>query len=457
MLQALERLLAVESLRQEVADLLAPLHEQAGRYADLVRVLSVKLEAAATPSDKVLVWTRVAQIREDALTDLDGAFEAYSQAVEADPTDPAPRAQLARIADAQGLHALYADVLEQILKKLGDDLPLRAELLGRLAALYDESLNDPAKAEQAYRRWLDVDRDDPAIAIPAAQALERILAARERHADLVDVLRIQARFAETAERRVELLRRVAEIQESFLSDGAAALATVEEIDEVAPQDLDNLRALERLYHQAGQWPKLVNVLRRRSTLAADPQDRRSIAYRIAELLEEKLADRDEAIGGGLPGNPGRGAGEVPAVRALLRRSRRRRSGPTCSTPSVGCSSWCPSRPSRCRCCARWATCSVSGRGTSRRRPNRIARRWSGTARAPRPARPWSLRRSRTSSSPRPASWPGSQRAGGQFRPAAGDAGHRDDRGRGRRSPGRRAAAGGREAEVALSDARRSFG
>ena len=316
-LQALERLLAIEALRQEVADLLAPQHERAGRYADLVRVLAVKLEAAATPSDKVLVWTRIAQIREDALTDLDGAFEAYSQAVEADPTDPAPRTQLARLADAQGLHALYADVLEGILGKLGDDLSLRAELLGRLAGLYDESLNDPAKAEQAYRRWLDVDRDDPAIAIPAAQALERILAARERHADLVDVLRIQARFAETAERRVELLRRVAEIQESFLNDGAAALVTVEEIDEVAPQDLDNLRALERLYHQAGQWSKLVDVLRRRSTLAAEPGDRRSIAYRIAELLEERLADRDEAIVA-YQGILAEAPGEVPAVRALVR-------------------------------------------------------------------------------------------------------------------------------------------
>lgn len=316
-LQALERLLADRALRQEVADLLAPLHERSGRYADLVRVLMVKLEAAATPSDKVVVWTRIAQIREDALADLDGAFEAYSQAAEADPTDPEPRTQLARIADAQGLHALYADVLEGLLGKLGDDLPLRAELLGRLATLYDRSLNDPAKAEQAYRRWLDVDRDDPAIAVPAAQALERLLAVRERYADLVEVLRIQARFAETAERRVELLRRVAEIQESFLSDGAAALATVEEIDEVAPQDLDNLRALERLYHQAGQWSKLVEVLRRRSTLAADPQERRSIAYRIAELLEERLADRDEAIVT-YQGILAEAPGEVPAVRALIR-------------------------------------------------------------------------------------------------------------------------------------------
>ena len=316
-LQALERLLADRALRQEAADLLAPVHERAGRYADLVRVLLVKLEAAATPSDKVLVWTRVAQIREDALADLDGAFEAYSQAAEADPADPGPRAQLARIADAQGLHGLYADVLEGLLGKLGDDRALRAELLGRLAGLYDHALQDADKAEQAYRRWLDVDRDDPAIAVPAAQALERLLAARERYADLVEVLRIQARFAETAEQRVERLRRVAEIQESFLQDAAAALATVEEIDEVAPQDPENLRALERLYQQAGQWSKLVEVLRRRSALAADPQERRSIAYRIAELLEERLSDRDEAIGT-YQGILAEAPGEVPAMRALIR-------------------------------------------------------------------------------------------------------------------------------------------
>ncbi|MBI4914677.1 MAG: tetratricopeptide repeat protein [Acidobacteria bacterium] len=315
--EALERLLAAPSLRQDVADILSPLYEKAGRYADLVRVLQVKLEAAAAAADKVLVWTRIAQIREDALTDLDGAFEAWSQAVEADPADPAPRRELARISDAQGLHALHADVLEEVLEKVGDDSALRAELLGRLAAIYDDALGDVEKAEKTYRRWLDVDRDDPAVALPAATRLERILAARERHADLVEVLRIQARFADSGERRVELLRRVAEIQESFLGNAADALATVQEIDELAPQDAVNLLALERLFHQTGKWAELVDVLRRRSTLAAEPAERRAIAYRIAEILEEKLKDRDEAIvayQGILSDAPAEGQ----AVRALIR-------------------------------------------------------------------------------------------------------------------------------------------
>jgi tetratricopeptide (TPR) repeat protein len=316
-LEALERLLAAAPLRQDVADILSPIYEKAGRYVDLVRVLQVKLEAAATPADKVLVWTRIAQIREDALNDLDGAFEAFAQAVESEPADPSPRRELARIADAQGLHALHADVLEQVLGKLGDDATLRAELLSKLAAIYDESLADPDKAEKAYRRWLDVDRDDPAIAIPAATALERILAARERHADLVEILRVQARFADTGERRVELLRRVAEIQETFLGNAKDALATVEEIDEVAPQDAQNLVALERLYHQTAQWAKLVDVLRRRSALAAAADERRTIAYRIAEILEEQLRDRDEAIVA-YQGILSESSGEVQAVRALIR-------------------------------------------------------------------------------------------------------------------------------------------
>lgn len=314
---AFERLLAEKALRQDVADILAPLYERQGKYADLVRILQVKLEAASTAGDRVTVWTRVAQIREDALTDLDGAFEAYAQAVEADPSNPDTRRQLSRIADAQGLHALQADVLEDVLGKVGDDAPLRAEILAKLAGLYDEALVDAPRAEGAYRRLLAADPDDAATAVPAAVALERLFAARERHADLVDVLRIQARFADKSDLRAALLKRIAEIQETFLSAPADALATLEEIDDLAPSDVENLRALERLYSQTGSWAKLIDVLRRRCALASDAGDRRTASYRIAELLEEKLADRDEAIvayQGILASHPS----DVPAVRALER-------------------------------------------------------------------------------------------------------------------------------------------
>jgi tetratricopeptide (TPR) repeat protein len=295
LVEAFERLLGNDGLRQQAADLLAPVHERRGEYAKLVRVLLVKLEAAATEADKVIIWTRVAQIREDALGDLDGAFEAWSQAVEADPADPEPRRQLSRIADAQGLHALQADVLEQIVGRVSDNLSLKAEILSRLAALYDQALADPEKAESAYRRWLDTDRDDPGVAVPAAAALERIYAAGERYQPLVDVLEIQARFAERADRRVDLLKRVAEIQETFLGNAEAALRTVEEIDRVVPEDVPNLMALERLYQQAARWADLVEAVRRRVHLAPDAGEKRSLEYRIAETLEEKLGDREEAI------------------------------------------------------------------------------------------------------------------------------------------------------------------
>ncbi|MCC7537243.1 MAG: hypothetical protein IT379_13555, partial [Deltaproteobacteria bacterium] len=295
--EALERLLASASQRQRVASILEPLYESQGAWSELARVLEVQLEDVRDPGSRVGLLLRIAEIREQRLRDDGAAADAHGRAVLADPSDPRPRSELARIARAKGTERMRASILEQAIAATQTDPSLVAGLLRELAVLWDESVGDTTEAEKAYRRLLTVDGDNPESALPAARALERIYLGTGDNRALVETLRLQVRFEEDPDRRRRLRVRLADVLEQALGDVDGALAAHRDRLEAEPTDIDAMIALERLYEQKERYTDLIGVLRQRDAVTNDAATRLEIAQRIAGTYDEKLQSRDDAIVG----------------------------------------------------------------------------------------------------------------------------------------------------------------
>lgn len=293
--QALERLLAEPGQRQRIAALLEPLYDAQGAWSELANVLEVQLEDIADPGGRVGLLTRLATLYEDRLHDVDRAFAAMSQAVLAEPADAELRRELARLATLRDAERERAELLERAVAAAEGSAYLQAELLLELARLWDERLDEPAKAEGAYARLIEVDGDNPDSVLPAARALERIHLAAGEYEKLAQDLRLQIRLEHDPEARAELLVRLARLLEDTLEDVRGAIAAHRERLDIDPADADALRSLERLYERTGEWQRLIGVLQARDAATTDESEQAQIALRIGQIYETKLDDADNAI------------------------------------------------------------------------------------------------------------------------------------------------------------------
>jgi len=293
--EALERLLETPRLRLRAASILSYNYDLQGAAEPLARVLMIGLEdEELDPAARVEILCRVADIRERRLSDVDGAFEALAAGLRAQPENDFVFREIGRLAAENRMDLECAGLLDGIIPSIEDGL-LAARFMKEVARLYDERLGDPDKSRVAYRRLLEHDRENPDTALPAIEALDRLLTGDEAWPDLLLVLRDKARLLGDPMEQKAVLHRMAEIEESLLDRIPNSIDLFREILQIDETDMAALYGLERLYDREGQWPQLVDVLRRRALVEESADMRRDTYLRVARLIEERLDDRDEAI------------------------------------------------------------------------------------------------------------------------------------------------------------------
>jgi len=318
-LQALAR-----AWRSDVADedSLARLIALAGKleaWDEVVATLEDGAANAPTSDLGAALSARAAEIHELRRGDLPRAVEAWRKVEHALPDDLVALTALDRLLALQGRVGELVVVVARR-AELTEDAGVRLVLLHRVAALYEEVLDDRDAAIAAYKNVLGVDDTD----VLALDALERLY----RQSTAPDAAR---ELAQTLERRIELtpalidrqvLRRsAAQVYEQALGDTYQAIGQLNAVLDDDPGDAGALAELDRIYAGQKLWPELLDVIDRRALLAISAKDRAELAHRAAELVGGELRDPDAAIpryGSVLQLAPGH-AGARGALEGLLAR------------------------------------------------------------------------------------------------------------------------------------------
>lgn len=297
-----EKLLEIGQLRGRAARMLETVYESREETRDLVRVLAVQLETLrgdGEDADERLeqrkeLLRRISVLRDEGLHEDEGALDALAELVPLDPLDVDSRARLLDVGRRLGAHARVAEVLSKAAEAT-EDQALKGEILMQVAQIYEDLLDDAAKAGETYRLVLDLDREDATLALPAARALERIYAAESEHKNLAEMLRIQVKLEADGDKRRELLGRLGELAQNVLEDNQGAVEAWRARLEDDPTDGVALVALDDLYQKTESWRELVDVLERRSEGGAEGGARRELMVRRAQVLSDKLDNSAEAI------------------------------------------------------------------------------------------------------------------------------------------------------------------
>ncbi len=254
---------------------------QHGRWHDLAALYQHELAHLDSEDlERVAILSRLAEVHEFRLEQLDDAASCYEEVLALRPHAPDALAGLERLYGLRDRHADLARVL-RARADTSEDLRERALLLFRLGEIAHDHFGDDEGALDDYDTALEM---QPAL-VPAVWALERVAIARGDRERLVVLYRTLLSRSDPGVRRSILIHKLA----ALLSPTEARAA----FQLLAEDDPDDTTALWALYRDAAERDDRGESAERLARLAQLAGDRRDAMV----LWREAAENADEA---GLP-------------------------------------------------------------------------------------------------------------------------------------------------------------
>ncbi|HVH45253.1 MAG TPA: hypothetical protein VM925_23030 [Labilithrix sp.] len=282
-----------------ILDHLEPLVRTEGRWSEVLEQTR-ELAAAEQRHERALAYHE-AMVRwlTGDMPDGDLARQWVERIRVLDPTHALVHFLQAAVSREHGDFKREIDELDlAVLSTRRKDDRVRIHLLLASRYLEDRTLNRTLakkQYEQAHRLF-------PSMMDPL-RGLEQVALAEDDKVALADVLRRQADADVEESERIQILLRLAKLEEEEFRRPELAARTLERVV-ARTQVLSSssgakydgvLDELERCYRAARMWPELLAVLERAAITDADAETRGARLKRLGDVLESKLGDIRAAL------------------------------------------------------------------------------------------------------------------------------------------------------------------
>lgn len=286
----LQRCVQADLLDVESRAALATIFRAQESWSELVVVLEELAGLSEDPVETASLLTQMASVWEERLQATDRAIEALRQATDAQPSDPALWAELARLHRVQGNWEACAGSLDR-LASLQSDIDERIATLRDLATLQETHLESPRRAVEALERVLAL---EPAN-LPVLEECVRLLGACEDWDAELRMLERMAQSTTIAALRAEVLLRASRTLSERLgrhADALALLASAAPALEPDPTLIERVMAVGR----AAALPvPTASLLRDWVPRMPEGTGRTGLALQIATLLADDAGEVNAAL------------------------------------------------------------------------------------------------------------------------------------------------------------------
>ncbi|MDB4968610.1 MAG: repeat-containing protein, partial [Myxococcales bacterium] len=307
---ALEKLVRDESMRDQAAAVLEPFYEQHSDFHALIDVTELRLQAESEPQEKRRLLSRIAELNEAGIEDLQAAFSAWGRVLAEEPGDEAAQVELERLAELTSAPGELARVYEERMAAAFDPEVQRALAL-KLGTIYEAKLGDEERAITVYNKALDLPGPDGSDRVPLS-ALDRLLQRAARWRDLADVLEKEAQAALDSAEQAEFFYRLGALRAGELIDLDGALLAYRDAIQREPEHAPTraglekllassshveaaLEVLEPLYENDQSWEKVVQLAEVRLGITSGQPEQAALLETIAERCENELKDQARAL------------------------------------------------------------------------------------------------------------------------------------------------------------------
>lgn len=290
-IDALVEAFACDPTYEPILDHAEPLLRASGRFPEIVATATALF--GKEPDGRRALAYAEAIVRWYSRETVDpAAARAWVERVRVlDSTHSLVHLLQAAVARELGDHRREIDELDRAVlsAKRADD---RARIHLLMAARYREPrLANRAEAKKHYaaaHKLFAADMD-------ALRGLEAIAIEEKDGVGLADVLRRQTLATIDAPAKLEVLLRLAAMEETEFRRPELAARTLEGVLAIAPEHAVAHEAIERCLRAARMWPELAKVLERSAVVEKDPVLRAAKLSGLGDVLESKLGDVRAAL------------------------------------------------------------------------------------------------------------------------------------------------------------------
>lgn len=283
--QALKLDPANERANREIVEL----YRRAQAWKDLSEALLNSAEHVADAATRRQYRAEAAAIIAEKLDDRDTAIKHFKKILEEDPSHPLAQAEIEKAVTERNDWPGLVELLEKRAESAQGNA--RIALLNRIAELSESRLQNAGKAEDAYRRVLQLDSRDAT----ALKSLADLYQRRGHFRGLLEVLRSLEQLAGTPKARVSYLEKIGRLQEEQFVDYAEAARIFERIAEIDPAHEEANTALIRLYRQLRNFDALVQTLERYAAGSEEQKRKIELLLRCAHILMAEVGAPDRAL------------------------------------------------------------------------------------------------------------------------------------------------------------------
>ncbi len=290
--EAYEHVLAIDPRNVAAHHLLARMHQQAGRYDELVATYRNHIAVTTDVAARIELYLATAQIYDTRLHDVAGALHAYEDVLALDPHHAPALDALGRLYEKTGDWHRAVEVLSQLAEVT--DHARKPELHWRGARIQYSQLGDRDEAEGQLLRGLAIDPGH----VPSLELLTEHYADRGDWQKAAQTMERAAGHAPLAIDKVRLLGEAASVHQHKLLQTDQATRLYAAVIALDPEHVAAGRALAELYFAAGEWVALFPVIemlcRKLGQQGGDAKELHELYFRAARCADE-LGKDDKAL------------------------------------------------------------------------------------------------------------------------------------------------------------------
>jgi tetratricopeptide (TPR) repeat protein len=234
----------------------------------LATVLAAKERTCNDLEVRAALLVELADLHEHELDNVDQAIAYHQSVLGIRPNHAGAFRCLLRLLRKQQRFAELVELHERAVESAPDD----AEAISHLteaALIHDDILNDPAAALGVFLRILERDQNN----LTALRGAQRLAETGGDGRMAVEMIERETRVVEGTQRKVSLMLRAAEVSERQVRDENKALAILEEVLSLDPDNRAALSAVARIHRRADRHTELCEALLKEAKKLEKPTDR----------------------------------------------------------------------------------------------------------------------------------------------------------------------------------------
>lgn len=301
-IKAFEKVLGFDETNIEAISHLKEMYAKRRDWEKLIKVSTTEVDLTEDPDERRQRMIDLAQMATEKLKKPAISAELWGKVLDIDENNLAAMTNLQKVYEREKNWEKLADVCERAMA-LSEDVSEKSALAQKLGLLYQDKMELPDKAIQAWKVLLELDPDNRRandslkkqyLAAKAWQDLEDFYASQSKYDELIRVLDRQVKD-EDDETKVMLLFKIATLWQEQVGKPDRAVRAYEAVLEVDSGNLEAAEALIPLFGGANNYKKLVGVLEIQLQHTADRFERLERLRALAGYYEENLRDKNTAL------------------------------------------------------------------------------------------------------------------------------------------------------------------